>query len=101
MYTCLKGTADVNVSMSIFELKHCVKYVLNWRYSVRMLENPGKMRNKITPNTDAFYGVKLLHISLKIQWGETLHIDHAINAFYCIRKICSFSNASDLLFKRT
>ena len=26
-------------------------------YSVRMRENAGKMRNRITPNTDAFYTV--------------------------------------------
>ena len=56
MYTCLKDTADVNVSYSVNTAD------VNVSYSVRMRENPGKMRNRITPNTDAFYGVKLLHI---------------------------------------
>ena len=28
-------------------------------YSVRMRENAGKMRTRITPNTDTFYAVKL------------------------------------------
>ena len=27
-------------------------------YSVRMRENPGKMRTRIYPNTDSFYAVK-------------------------------------------
>ena len=29
-------------------------------YSVRMRENAGKMRTRITPNTDSFYAVKII-----------------------------------------
>ena len=29
-------------------------------YSVRMRENAGKMRTRVTPNTDYFYAVKII-----------------------------------------
>ena len=42
---------------------HCVKSVrirsYSGPYSVRMWENAGRMRTRITPNTDSFYVVKV------------------------------------------
>ena len=33
-------------------------------YSVRMRENAGKMRTRITPNTDTFYAVAIIAFSI-------------------------------------
>ena len=42
----------------------------DWTYSVRMRENPGKMRTRITPNTDSFYAAKrLINIKLGDLYG--------------------------------
>ena len=39
-------------------------------YSVQMWENPGKMRTRITPNTDTFYAVQT--ISKKPMYKKSL-----------------------------
>ena len=39
-------------------------------YSVRMWENAGKMRTRITPNTDTFYAVKVSFNNPGINWKQ-------------------------------
>ena len=51
-----KGTRKKN--------KHSVKRVHISLYSVRMRENPGKMRTRITPNTGSFYAVGIICLEL-------------------------------------
>ena len=46
-------------------------------YSVRMRENAGKMRNRITPNTDSFYVVILWHVFLNMNWFADIFTDSA------------------------
>ena len=59
-----------NLSKILTSLHHCVKRVRIrsysgshssriFPYSLRMRENPGKMRTRITRNTDSFYAVHL------------------------------------------
>ena len=44
--------------------KHCVKRDTSISpYSVRMRDNTGKMRTRITPSTDSFYAVKILLVA--------------------------------------
>ena len=43
-------------------------------YSVRMQENAGKMRTRITPNTDSFYTVVIVETELNVEVIETAHI---------------------------
>ena len=45
-------------------------------YSVRMRENPGKMRTRITPNTNSFYTVQIIHFVIHF---HLIHfIDHGL-----------------------
>ena len=39
-------------------------------YSVRMWENAGKMRTRITPNTDTFYAVEVSFNNPGINWKQ-------------------------------
>ena len=43
------------------------------RDSVRMWENAGKMRTRITPNTDSFYGVSHTYLRLKDALKGLIH----------------------------
>ena len=55
---------------------HCVKRVSILRispYLVRMRENAGKMRTRITPNTDSFYGVSHTYLRLKDALKGLIH----------------------------
>ena len=47
-------------------------------YSVGMRENPGKMRTRITPNTDSFYAV-VVFVTLISRYGS--FITYSINYF--------------------
>ena len=50
---CVKRVRILSYSGPHFPAFSCIRTL----YSVRMRENAGKMRNRITPNTDAFYTV--------------------------------------------
>ena len=39
-------------------------------YSVRMWENAGKMRTRLTPNTDTFYAVEVSFNNPGINWKQ-------------------------------
>ena len=79
-----KGTRKKN--------KHSVKRVHISLYSVRMRENPGKMRTRITPNTDSFYAVKETRIKkLKVLNYTPLTLHGSINQIWtnsCM--LCNF-----------
>ena len=57
------------ISLLQVNLKNGIIIDSNWEiispYSVRMRENPGKMRTRITPNTDSFYAVLSLQLCQK------------------------------------
>ena len=79
-----KGTRKKN--------KHSVKRVHISLYSVRMWENPGKIRTRITPNTDSFYAVKETRIKkLKVLNYTPLTLHGSINQIWtnsCM--LCNF-----------
>ena len=54
--------------VSVFQVILVCIFPRVFAYSVRMRENAGKMRNRITPNTDTFYVVCI--ISVKVGDGD-------------------------------
>ena len=96
MHFCVMQYADFQNQLLGSALKHCVKSVrirsysgpyfptfgLNtegYSLSLRIQSEHGKIRTRITPNTDTFYALKVLTKSLKTFFDEVHFI---VSLFY-------------------
>ena len=105
-YIQLFSTSLMVVSTELGYQYNCVKsarvrsysgphFSLIFPYPVRMGENAGKMRTRITPNTDSFYSVYVSSLTatacfIMLEKIKFYHDNHARNAFFSGVRIHSF-----------